>query len=719
MSTTQSNKLDCVPSNKLGTVLKICLHAFVYMLLGLVLASILNQTVHAAELDCPPPYGYNTYGTDEQNGNIYNEETDNDILNGNGNNGLYPPQNGNDNGNGNNNTYPNNGYDNGNGYPPDLPLPPTPTGWLLVTAMADYTGHRLPGVMFEIRRALGDELVAIATTDLFGEVSIELPAGNYFLRAVAVPAGFILDRTRINFTIHENMLTEVPVWVLPIPAEQPPNLPNEPPALGRLLITSRAHGTGALLQGAVFELRNAMDDVFVAQLVTNQFGEAAIHLPVGDFFLRELTPPAGHIPNTNRVSVRIQADRLTEINITHRPIEPEAEPTPTPEPEVAADGRLLIINREQAQGRQQGAAISGTLFEVRSTMDDRLVAQLRTDQFGEAAVNLPAGDYFIRQIAPANGFVLDSTRTNIRIVSGQLLTVTIMSTAYEVVEDEEEPAPPADGRLLITLMSGATGERLQGGTITIHNVMTDALIATVTSNVFGEASIFLPAGRYFMRQSSMPQGYLVNLDRIPFTINAGDITDMALAVRAVPVPPPDPTPPPAPPTQQAPNFAPATPPAIIETIPEPTAQSRIEIVTRAAGSGNPLSGGLFAVYRAYDNRRIAELTTGADGRAYVLVEPGMHFVRELRPSFGFLLELERIFLEVGVGETVSMELTKIRDYSIAYLPMDVEGGGIIYIPQTGQYWPTWFYIGGGVMLLISFVAGGFLLFTLIKVRGRD
>jgi len=97
----------------------------------------------------------------------------------------------------------------------------------------------------------------------------------------------------------------------------------------------------------------------------------------------------------------------------------------------------------------------------------------------------------------------------------------------------------------------------------------------------------------------------------------------------------------------------------------------------------------------------------------------MHFVRELRPTFGFLLEPERIFLDVGEGETVIMELTKLRDYDIAYLPMDVEGGGIIYIPQTGQRWPTGFFVSGGILLLISFIVAGFLTALLIHVRGRD
>jgi len=693
---------------KKGTILKSGLQVVIYLLLGLALAFLISRPVHATQADYPPPNGdcphYSNGQCDYPYSNEGTENSDND----------------------------NNGYD----YP-DPPPMHEPTGWLLATSLADNTGQRLAGTVFEIRRALGDELVDTVITDLFGEVSVELPVGDYFLRAVIVPYGFLSDGARHNFTIYENELSPVIVRLLPIPPNEPEPTPTPSPTPaptpppqehGRLIVTSRAHGTGAFIQGVVFNVHRAMDDGLVAQLATNQFGEASVFLPAGDYFLRAIAIPPGFILDTNRIPARIQADRLTEISITHRPTPPEEEPPPPePEPPEAADGRLLIINRAQVpgtggRGQAAGDFLSGAIFEVRSTMDDRLMGQLQTNIFGEATINLPAGDYFIRQLAPAASFIADSSRVNIRIVSGELFTVTVLNAPYKTEAEDEEPDTPAYGRLLVTLMSSATGERLQNGTITIHDIMTDALIVTLSSDFFGEASVFLPTGRYFMRQGAMPHGYLTNLDRIPFTINAGDVTDMAIAVRAEPVltPSPTPIPTPTPPVSQAAPFSPQSS-ATIETIPDTdiNAQSRIEITTRAAGSGNPLSGGLFAVYRVYDNRRIGELTTGADGRGYFMAEPGMHFVRELRPSFGFLLESERIFLEVGVGETVTLELTKIRDMNIAYLPADVEGGGIIYIPQTGQRWPTFNYVGGGILFLISFVVAGFLVVGLIHIRSRD
>ena len=596
---------------------------------------------------------------------------------------------------------------------PEPPPLPEPMGRVLITNRAQGTGQLLPGAVFEIRRHMDDSLVDTVTTNIFGEAALDLPVGDFFVRQIVASSGFVLNPERITLRITQDRVTPLNITNTPQPTPTPPPQA-EQPVNGRLLVTSRAHGTGELVSGTVFELRRVMDDVFVARIVSNHFGEASVFLPAGDYFLREIAVNSAFELNPNRVTVRITADRLTEINVTHQPVTQGATTATDP---ADTYGRLLITNRAEVLGtggREQGtgAVLANTLFEVRGVMDDRLIAQIRTNQFGEASVNLPAGDFFIRQIQPSAGFVLDSSRTNIRVVAGELLAITVISAPLDDVGEDEAPA---DGRLLVTLMSGATGDRLPNGTITIHNVMTDALITTITTDVFGEASVFLPAGRYFMRQSSMPQGYLMNFDRIPFTVNGGDITDMALAVRAAPTPSPTPTPPPAP----AAPVAPSPPPATIETIPddELVAQSRIEVVTRAAGSGNPLSGGIFAVYRAYDSRRMGELTTGTDGTAYLMVAPGMYFVRELRPTFGFLLESQRIFLDVGEAETVIMELTKERDMDIVYLPPDE--GGVIYIPPTGQDRSLFHYIGGGIMLLISLAFGGLLLYLRFSACMRD
>jgi uncharacterized surface anchored protein len=423
-------------------------------------------------------------------------------------------------------------------------------------------------------------------------------------------------------------------------------------------------------------------------------------LSAGDYFLREISPARGFQNNPARTNVRITADRVTEINLQSHPV-PIVEPTPTPLiPEAYEYGRLLITNT--AQGTDN--FIRGALFEIRGIMDSRLIAQIRTDQFGEAAVNLPQGDFYFRQISVPHGYVLDNTRTNFRISAGELLSISVVNRAYEAEQ------PPQYGRLLVTIISGTTGERIHGAGITIHSIMTDNMVAEMHTDGFGEASVILETGRYFLRQSYLPQGYTLNLDRFPITITAHDITDMSIIARPVPMPTPTPTPAPA---------AVSAPPITIETtVEEYEIYGKIEIITRAAGSGNPLSGGIFAVYDAETNRRIAELTTGVGGTAYTTLNPGQYFVQELRPTFGFTLDPHRMFLEIGAGETVRVEITKERDATIEYLPIyaDAKGGGIIYIPPTGQYMDMFYYLGGGGLIALSiFIAIAFV----VKKRGEQ
>jgi uncharacterized surface anchored protein len=138
---------------------------------------------------------------------------------------------------------------------------------------------------------------------------------------------------------------------------------------------------------------------------------------------------------------------------------------------------------------------------------------------------------------------------------------------------------------------------------------------------------------------------------------------------------------------------------------------RLEIITRAAQSGNPLSGGVFAVYRASDNRLISELTTDVYGRTHIELATGGYFLQELRATFGFLLEPTRIFFEVEENEVAVVEITKERDITI----LDADTEGMIWIPPTGEFLSLPHYIGGAFMLVISAICG-LLLITNIKPK---
>ena len=596
------------------------------------------------------------------------------------------------------------------------PIQEPPLGSLVIIN-STHDGRLLHGAVFAVYRVGDTTRLAEVATDTTGRtMEIPLPQGNYNIVIVLPAHNHAPIANMIGTTITAGQRQEITIFSLPLesPTPEPP-----PPTIetGRLILTLRAQGTGQLLSGAMFELHRAMDGEFIAFLVTDGFGEAAIDLPIGDYFVREVQAVSGFIPNPDRVNVRIAANRLNELNLTSRP-EPPPTPEPTPPPTQQETppqpGRLIVTAR--MDGTRE--PIHGAVFEVRRAMDNRLIAELITDRFGEAAVSLLPDDYFLRQLHAPQGVEFDTERVNVRIADGAIMEVSVTNRLPAPPATPEQTPPPPEvvyGRLLITVISSETRDRLEGVVYTIHDVMTDEIVATITTNAFGEASAFLPPGQYFKRNAVMERGYLRDMERVNFTIRAGAVSNLTVTARAIPQPTPAPEPTPAPqaiPPASTPAPAPQRPAGTIPVTPAQPAtpsrptQSRVEILTRAELSGNPLHGATFTVYRAIDSHRVGEVTTDANGRASITLNAGEYYLRNNSVQFGFLREQSRIFFTVGTND-VSVEVTIQRDANIPYVDY-----GIINLPQTGELPPVMNYVLG----TLCFAAALFCGLVLIKQR---
>ena len=762
----------------LSITLKSILHIAVYIVLGLVLAFLINNTVQAAELDDPtyPQYGSEDMST-EGNGNGYTEIPP-----------SLPPT-----------PAPPSSPTDIEPLPP-IELPPVlQTGRLLVHSRTEGANIPISGTVFTIHRISDNTLIAELVTDIFGEAMLKLPVGDYFLRKTTVPTGFIPNTERTNFTVHADALVSVTVFSRPEPIIIPPQLPQP----GRLVVINRTEGVNAPLSGSVFAVFNAMNDNFITEIITNHFGEASFELPTGDYYIRQLSVPVGALLNTERFNFRINEGEVRTVTVINR-LQPDPTPpttTPSPADEI---GRLLVTvradgTREVLQGasftvhnsltdeivariitdrfgeasvqlqageyflrqtatasgftfttdripaRVQGNAVreiavtnraeiiedttsadgvgrllifkradgtrellQGAVFAVHDVQTDRQITLLTTDRFGEAAFVLPAGSYYLRQIAAPNGFALNQDRLNFHINADETRELTITSPLEQASDTQDENAT---GRLLVTVRAHGTGENLQGVNFSVHDSLTDAVVGSLTTDAFGEASLVLPVGEYFIRQTSTPHGFIINTDRVPVRIRDGAVTDIFVTRAAVAQTTPAP---PNTTTQGQGTSAPMPTLPVPQNETQQGSQGRIEIITRAAGSGDLLSGGIYAVYRALDSTRLGQVTTGADGLAYIMAEPGMYFIREIRPTFGFLLETERIFLEVGAGGTVTLELTKERDFNIAYLPAGEDGSNFVYITQTGQFMSLPHYMGGSFFIIAAVIFGGLAVMEFMK-----
>lgn len=582
--------------------------------------------------------------------------------------------------------------------PIPTPPPAEQTGRLVVTKLSEGSKERLQGAVFGVFNTANDIKITEIMTDRYGEAAVSLNAGDYYLRELTAPNGFILSMDKIGVKIKAGQITEITVTNKPEPVASQPVSQS-----GKLLLFMQAEKTKEKLQGAVFALHEARYDMRIGTLTTDQYGEATFTLPAGDYYLRQIEAPDGYVLNTSRINVQIKNGEIKEITVTGIAESVTAEPSET------QSGRLLLF----MQADKTKEKLQGAVFLVHNTLTDIAVGTITTDQYGEAAITLPAGNYYLRQIETPNGYILNTNRINAQIKSGEIKEITVTGITEPITAAPLEAQP---GRLILTVRAERTGEKLQGIVFEVHEALTDSIIGWLTTDQFGEISVELPAGDYSMRQLSTPAGFILNSDRIPVRIKGNAVTEITVTRAAVPTPTPSTTPTPSSASTTTQNPANSTtPPPVTETTTDKN-QGKIEIVTRAAGSGNLLSGGVYAVYNVRDNRRVAELTTGTGGKTELAAEPGMYYIRELRPTFGYLLETERIFLEVSTGETVVMELTKVRDWNITDLPADSENSGIIVIPQTGQDFPVMKYMGGELLMIIAFVFGGLAVREFIRQK---
>ena len=199
----------------------------------------------------------------------------------------------------------------------------------------------LAGAVFEVRAAeeiVGvdgtiwyqqDELVETITTTADGaDASFELPLGKYYLQEAAAPTGYVLDSQRHEvelayldaYTAQVDVHVEVGNEYLPVEIKlykEKEVLQTVSPSDGQV----KQEIVNVPGEGFVFGLYNAEDilfeggallaDTLVATAVTNSEGRLTFsgYVPHGEYYLRELSGPAGWKLSGEHIPVNLTADQ--------------------------------------------------------------------------------------------------------------------------------------------------------------------------------------------------------------------------------------------------------------------------------------------------------------------------------------------------------------------------------------------------------------------------
>ena len=96
--------------------------------------------------------------------------------------------------------------------PPATVTPTAPkTGELLIIKKAEGTGDPLANAVFGVYRVSDDSKVTELTTGADGQVSLTLNPGDYYLKELKAPYGFLAEPSRILFTVTANSSVKVEV----------------------------------------------------------------------------------------------------------------------------------------------------------------------------------------------------------------------------------------------------------------------------------------------------------------------------------------------------------------------------------------------------------------------------------------------------------------------------------------------------------------------------
>ncbi|MBR3108255.1 MAG: hypothetical protein IKH30_13930 [Clostridia bacterium] len=338
-------------------------------------------------------------------------------------------------------------------------------------------------IRYEGGTLLADTLIATGSTGADGRLTFSgiYPHGRYSIRELAAPEGWKLNPNSFSFDLTANNKNADNVISVMLPAPVRDELIYTRVTLTKTDITGQT-----TIPGALIEVTDKEGNI-IYRAYTDENGEIPdIPVTPGRYTFKEILAPEGYELNTAEMSFSVDKDG----NITGDTV-------------IRDDyTRFYLLKLDEV-----GRALPGVEFGLINANDEIMFTAVSDEKGVVTFEKIPYGTYTVMETRPLPGYVSDGTTVEINVdgtfVNPSLPLATIMNRKNTVlvkkVDQEDNP--------------------LAGAEFALCNEFGDRVDTAVSDQNGIVRFSGIPYGNYTIREIIAPQGYLLNRQVIPLTID--------------------------------------------------------------------------------------------------------------------------------------------------------------------------------------------------------
>ncbi|HDR8182765.1 TPA: choice-of-anchor A family protein [Bacillus thuringiensis] len=405
-----------------------------------------------------------------------------------------------------------------------------------------------------------NNVVATVTTNEKGIAEVkDLPLGDYFVKEISAPEGYIKVDTPVKVTIDNTNVIELVM-------KNTKKVEN-----GQFKLLKKDSESGQLLPGAKFDVVDK-DGKVVETIITDDKGEAlSKQLPVGSYTLKEVEAPKGYELSSSSVSVDVETNKVVTVDVVNKKI-----------PEKVT-GQFEIV---KVDANDKTKVLSDAEFEVYKA--GKKVDTLRTDKTGKViSQKLEPGKYTLKETKAPQGYKLLKEE------------IEVVVEANKVVQVQVENAKEL-GSLQVIKKDAESGKVLAGAEFILKNESGQVVGETKTTDKDGVVKFEnVVPGKYTLEETKAPEGYKALQVTVEVNVVANEVVKQEVTNEKV--------------------------------------TGQFEIVKIDANDKTKLlSGAEFEVYK--DGKKVAELKTDESGKVMSPKLPlGEYTVKETKAPTGYKL----------------------------------------------------------------------------------